>query len=132
MLTIDISGMGGSYEWGCQRMLQLGLEFLKENPTFDFSGYKNYKNITGIFSEEPPDGKRLDDAIMNDPTLKEYGVTGAMHQSVINHLSYIHKNGYDKWLHDASEDNPSRLYTFEERYPDQKCPTDMPGGELME
>jgi hypothetical protein len=130
MKTIDISGFGGSYEWGCQRMLQLGIQFLKENPDFDFSGYKNFKNIIGIFAKEPENGKRLDEAIMNDIELKKHGVTGAMHQAVIQHLAYIHKNGYEKWVN-AFMDMPDRIYEFEEKYP-YGCPTDKPGGELLE
>ena len=39
--TIDISGMSGSYEWGCQIMLQAGLAFLKAHPDFHFDYRQN-------------------------------------------------------------------------------------------
>ncbi len=45
METIDISGFGGSYEAGCQKMLLNGLKFLKDKPNFDWSGYQSYNNV---------------------------------------------------------------------------------------
>lgn len=99
MQTVSISGFGGSYEWGCQRMLQLGIEFLKTRPDFDFkNAYKQFQNVTGIAISETSDAEALDAAIMDDPVIKENGATGAMHQAVVNHLRFIHENGHDKWL----------------------------------
>lgn len=93
--TIDISGMSGSYEWGCQIMLREGIKFLKEHPDFHFD-YQQYRGIYGVATTNTPWGKMLDKAITD--VVKEYGSTGAMHQAVINHLMDIHKEGYEGWL----------------------------------
>jgi len=92
MKTLDISGFGGSYESGCQKMLTNGLVFVaKEGKTN--AEYTTYENIYGICSADNEDAKVLDAAI-----LKGVDATGAMHQAVVNHLLYILKNGYEKWL----------------------------------
>lgn len=93
MKTIDISGFGGSYEAGCQKMLLQGLKFLNDRPDFNWEGYKEYNNIYGVCTAETEEAKALDEAVCA-------GVepSGAMHQAVINHLAYIHKHGYDGWI----------------------------------
>lgn len=96
MKTVDISGFGGSYEAGCQKMLLAGLRYLKEHPNFDFSAYKKYKGIYGLCIGEGEEAEALDKAIEEG-----MGSTGAMHQAVISHLAYIHANGYDKWVSQA-------------------------------
>jgi len=103
--TVDISGFGSSYEAACQKMLLNGIRFLKDKPTFDWSGYKSYQNITGICIAENKDAKALDKAIYGE--LED--TTGAMHQAVVSHLAYIHKNGYDAWLKQA-EGHGMRIY----------------------
>lgn len=98
MITFSISGFGGSYEWGCQRMLWLGLEWLKQHPEFSFDkAYRQFENVGGLAIAENAQAKELDTAIVDDPRLKKFGVTGAMHQFVINHLAFIHHKGYEKW-----------------------------------
>jgi hypothetical protein len=98
MKTIDISGMGGSYEAGCQLMLLRGLKYLKEHPDFDFSVYKSFHNVYGICDGEGDKAKELDEVIC-----KGVEPSGAMHQAVISHLAYIHKYGYDAWIAEASK-----------------------------
>lgn len=92
--AVDISGMGGSYEWGCQAMLRAGRKFLKEHPDFHFD-YRQYKGVTGICLTDTPWGKDLD-KVLSESVNNES--TGAMHQYVVNHLALIHKHGYDWWL----------------------------------
>lgn len=115
MRTVSISGFGGSYEWGCQRMLQLGIAWLKEHPNFSFNhAYKQYKNITGVAIAVGDDAEALDKAIMDDPKLKEFGVTGAMHQFVVNHLAYIHRHSYEKWLAEmGTARKPEEFFEFD-------------------
>jgi len=98
MKTIDISGFGGGYEAACQLMLVRGMAWLKEHPDFDFRAYKTYKNVFGLCSSTTSQAEDLDKTICAglDPS-------GAMHQGVISHLAYIHKNGYDKWLAEAQK-----------------------------
>lgn len=96
MKTIDISGFGGSYEAGCQKMLMNGLKFLKEHPDFNWGGYKEFKNVFGLTMAESSEAEALDKAVCEgvDPS-------GAMHSGVVNHLAYIHKQGYDAWIAEA-------------------------------
>lgn len=105
MKTVDISGMGGSYEAGCQLMLLRGLKYLKEHPDFDFSAYRSYKNVYGICEGKGGKAKELDEVIM-----KGVEPSGAMHQAVISHLAYIHKHGHDVWIAKATKQDSSGVY----------------------
>lgn len=98
MKTIDISGFGGSYEAGCQRMLLNGLKFLNEHPNFDFRVYRSSPNVFGLCIGEGESAEALDKAVGE-------GVepSGAMHHAVISHLAYIHEHGYDGWLAQAEK-----------------------------
>ena len=92
--TMDISGMGGGYERTCQMMLLAGRKYLEDNPKFIWD-FKHYEHIYGVCWSDSEYGKALDKVLMgacnND-------CSGAMHQVVIGHLQYIHKNGYGEWL----------------------------------
>lgn len=115
--TIDISGMSASYEWGCQVMLRAGIKFLKDHPDFHFD-YKQYKDVTGIAWTDTPWGKELDKTILDAAnSCGTGGATGAMHQTVINHLMRIHKFGYEEWLKKAPKE---RRYTYPQGYPPPK------------
>ena len=89
-----ISGMGGGYEATCQKMVIAGVEWCDnnkdKNPTF-----KQYKNIYGITADENKDMEELQNVM-----LKASGndCTGAMMQATTNHVLYIKKNGWDKYL----------------------------------
>lgn len=96
--TMDISGFGGDYEACCQQMLTAGLKFLSDRGGFDWSGYKQFTNVTGICIAENTDAKALDDAILAAPMVKEFGATGAMHQAVVGHLHFIATHSYSAWL----------------------------------
>ncbi len=98
MKTIDISGFGGGYEAGCQKMLLNGLKFLNEHPNFDWSAYKEYRGVIGVTIAESCEAKKLDEAVCQ-------GVepSGAMHSAVISHLAYINKHGYDGWVAEAEK-----------------------------
>ena len=98
MKTIDISGFGGSYEAGCQKMLLNGIKFLNEHPSFDFQVYKSSPQVFGLCIGEGETAEALDKAVCE-------GVepSGAMHHAVIRHLAYIHTHGYDQWLADAEK-----------------------------
>lgn len=108
MKTVDISGFGGGYEAGCQKMLLNGLKYLKEHPIFDFEVYKTNPQVFGLCIGEGESSEALDKAI-ND------GVepSGAMHHAVISHLAYIHKHGYEGWLEKARK-NGRTLYEKED------------------
>ena len=95
MKTVDISGMGGSYEDCCQKMLLNGIRYLKEHPEFDFKVYHSYKGIYGVMEGEGQSAKDLDAALTVGVG---GGTTGAQHQAVISHLAHIHTHSYDQWL----------------------------------
>lgn len=107
MKTIDISGMGGGYENECQKMLQAGIEFLAKEP--GEIKFKQYKNVIGIIDTSEDDRTaRLEGYIA-----KASGdCTGAMVHAVIQHLWFISKNGYDKWLSEFS-DSPDRFFQWD-------------------
>jgi hypothetical protein len=98
METVDISGFGGSYEAGCQKMLIQGMKYLNEHPNFDFRVYASNPNVLGLCIGEGETAKALDAAICD-------GVepSGAMHHAVISHLAYIQKHGWEGWVSDAKK-----------------------------
>lgn len=102
MRSLDISGMGGSYEEGCQRILWLGLEWIKDKPLECWKGTFSYKNIAGIMVVG--DGiKELDEILKKDAMLDLGGMTGAMRQFSLRHLHKIHDAGYHWWLEEGRE-----------------------------
>jgi hypothetical protein len=115
MKTVSISGFGGSYEWGCQIMLELGIEWLKKNPDFDFSVYKSPRRVYGLVITEDQRAKELDKVLTSGhPKLKEFGVTGAMHQAVLGHLAYIHRHGRDAWIAELGKHRePQDFFEFD-------------------
>jgi hypothetical protein len=92
--TVDISGMGSSYERSCQLMLRAGIKFLQKHPEFHFD-YQVIKGVYGVCWTDTPWGKELDKTISD---VVNGDCSGAMHQAVISHLMYIHKHGYTSWL----------------------------------
>ena len=111
MKTLDISGMGDGYEEGCQRILWLGLEWIKDKPLDVWEKTYSYKNITGVLvTGEKMDG--LEKILSADEFLNQGGMTGAMHQFSLNHLYQIHKNGYLWWLGEGEK--MGRIITTEQ------------------
>ncbi len=96
METVSLSGMGGGYEEMCQRMLWRGVAHLAEvkPPVEMWAGASSLENVYGILVTEGDDLKGLEEAIIK----KDDDVTGAMHQCVMGHLNYIHKNGTEGWI----------------------------------
>jgi len=106
-ITANITGFGGAYERAAQMGLQAGIDWLKDHPGFKFS-YEQCPNIIGVCKTN--DMGDLEDVLlkaMNDD------MTGAQHQCLINHLHYIHENGYDKWLDEMGD----RKYEYPKELP---------------
>jgi len=101
---VDISGFGGAYENACQRMLTIGLEWIKDKPIDIWKEVWGYKNIFGMM-HTPEEFRDLE-----EKWIKEVAPSGAMHQAVLSHLYYIHKFGYDAWL----EKGKDRIIEYEE------------------
>ena|ERR1035437_10882903 len=89
----EISGFGGGYEKACRNMVVAGLEWLDEHPNADIS-YKEYKNIYGLTAEETDDCKEMEKAML---TVND-GCSGAQMQACKGHITYIKKNGWDKYI----------------------------------
>jgi hypothetical protein len=98
--TMEISGFGAdsSYELGCQRMLYLGIKWLKGKKLRVFDGMHGYPGIIGVESIEKSQLGELDEIWDKDPFLKEHGMTGAMVQFTLRHLKAIHEEGFDAWV----------------------------------
>ena len=101
MKTWDLSGMGGGYEEMCQRMLWRGVAYLAEvkPPVEMWQQVKGFKNAYGVILTDGADLKALERAIIQPGD----DVTGAMHQCVMGHLSFIHTHGIEKWREHLAE-----------------------------
>lgn len=126
--TGNISGMGGGYERCVQLALRAGVKWLREHPDFKFR-IKIYKDIYGIaridtmgVAEYEKLAKELDGVLLK---AADNDLTGAMHQAIITHLSFIHQHSEEKWLSKfKSEDR----YTYPQGLP----PTTLLGEEASE
>lgn len=100
--SVDISGFGGGYEKGCQQILWLGLEWIKDKPLEVWKGTYSFKDVTGLV--HTGEGlKEFDEMLYADPFLKAGGMTGAMHQCSLSFVHYIHVNGYAEFIKKVEE-----------------------------
>lgn len=107
MKSIEISGFGGTYEFGCQLMLKNGIEYLKDHPTLDLSeAFKTYKDVYGLVFTETKEGRDFEQYILKDTQ----DATGAMFHGVVKHLIYISKHGYEAWIANFPQD---RVFEFD-------------------
>jgi len=107
MKTVDVSGMGGSYENACQMMLWRGVEYL-ENQTPEWLSelkLKEYKDIHGIITAKTAQAKALIDHIV-----KDVNPSGAQVQCIIGHLCFIAGRGVAEWLGEFEE---ARCYNWD-------------------
>lgn len=103
----EISGFGGGYEKRCQDMLDAGVRWLEGRGNADLKGH-GYQNVFGIFEADSNDAKQLEEVIL---AAAGGDATGAMHQTVMQRLFFISKNGWDKYCaelreHEAKEQLP--------------------------
>lgn len=100
----EISGFGGSYEAACRAMLKSGLDWWDTFPEAD-PEYHGFKDIYGICINDNNDARDLDRAIQMgaDSIDKNGGMTGAMHQAVLNHIFWIHVHGWDAYVKEMSK-----------------------------
>jgi hypothetical protein len=122
-MVCDISGMGGrengGYEWGCQVVCARALRFLQQaKESGEFPEFHSYKNITGVLSADNDAAKKMDEFILRHEKLREYGVTGAMHQFGVMHAMKIFelgREGYFKALMEGDDGRKSEdFFEFEE------------------
>lgn len=116
----DISGMGGredhGYEWGCQVICARALAFMQQCKTEgQFPTYTEFQNITGIAMPNNAKAQEMDDYILAHPLLREFGMTGAMHQFGVGHARKIFELGRDEYLRQLAEhrQDPDCFFEFE-------------------
>jgi len=120
VLVCDISGMGGrengGYEWGCQVIALRTLRFCQQAKESDeFPRFHGYENIVGVLSADNEAAKKLDDFILQHEKLREFGMTGAMHQYGVLHGLKLFELGREKYLEELRKDRkPEDFYEFEE------------------
>ena len=93
----EISGFGGSYEEGCQKMLEAGVKWLAEHDA-DIQVLEN-PSIYGIIKEGTSDTEELSKAAVAATD----DCTGAMHHAVMSRLAYIDKNGWQKYCEELRQ-----------------------------
>ncbi len=102
-----ISGFGAKsdYELACQKMVIAGATYLDQTPDSKPS-FDQYKNIYGITTNENEDMKALQKVMLD--AVKD--CSGAMMQACTNHVLYIHKNGWNKYIKEITNVNPSHPF----------------------
>ena len=112
----EISGFGGTYEDGCQTMLDAGVKWLNDHPDAELKMSHN-PGIIGLLNEDSEDAKELGKVIVAaaDAQHPDGGVTGAMHQAVMSRLMFIERNGWDVYV--SNLEGPTVLV---------EAPTDVP------
>jgi hypothetical protein len=96
----EISGFGGGYEAQCRKMLLAGVAWLDENPD-KWPKFDEHPQIFGITTPEDEGAKALDKAVCD--AAGSSGFSGAMHHAVVQHLTFIAKNGWDKYVEEMSK-----------------------------
>jgi hypothetical protein len=79
-------------------MVIAGLEWCDEHPNADLN-YKQFKNVTGLTFDESDDMKLMQEAML---TVIGHDCTGAMMQAAMNHVMFIRKNGWAKYVEEMS------------------------------
>lgn len=94
----EISGMGGTYEKACRKMVKAGMEWFDKHPKANplFSGYEE---ICGIIYSDNEDAKKLSDVV---GTVVD-GCSGAQHQAAIGHIMHAHKVGWVKYVEEMKK-----------------------------
>lgn len=123
----DISGMGGrehgGYEWGCQVIAARTARFLKQaKESGEYPQFHSYKNVTGLLVGDNDAAKKLDEFILQHELLKEFGMTGAMHQFGIMHgmkLFELGRDGYLAELRKVREDESFFEFDEADAFPEE-------------
>lgn len=111
--TFELSGFGGGYEDMCQRMLWRGVGYLSEvrPPVEMWDSATEFRDIYGVMVTDGAALKAIEAAIIKPGE----DCTGAMHQCVMGHLRFIHKNGIERWREELAPVRlePGEAFTWE-------------------
>jgi len=107
----DISGMGGrefgGYEWGCQVICARALRFLTNMKTeSQFPKFAELQKVAGLCIADNERAREMDKYILQHAKLREFGMTGAMHQFALHHAMTIFTLGRDEYLREARAHRP--------------------------
>lgn len=97
--TVELSGRGGGYEEACQKLLWIGIDWIKDKPLEIWEksddGQRNEGISTvGVYSTEHDALKELDKKFW----ALDYGISGMQHWTAMGHLKMIHHYGYKWWI----------------------------------
>lgn len=125
----EISGMGGrkfgGYEWGCQVLCLRALRFLNQQKSEqELPKHTEYENIIGVAAPANAKARELDKFMLDHPALKQFGVTGAMHQFSLAHAKKLFEVGREKYLQELRDAGrtPDDFFEFDEAdaFPEDK------------
>lgn len=95
-------------------MLELGLQWLEENPNFDFDAVAIFAHTAEWPALHTVEAEELSMAMLDDLTIKIYGATGNMRKIVVFHLAFIHRNSRDEWLEELRNSrDPKDFFVFD-------------------
>jgi hypothetical protein len=94
----EISGFGGGYEEACRKMILAGVKWIEQHPDSN-PIFWGYDKTTGTRTEDNEDAKSLENAILK--LIPD--CTGAMYGACLNHVLYIKKNGWEKYVEEMTK-----------------------------
>jgi hypothetical protein len=97
---------GERYEQTCQDMLEVGCKWLEAHP----DAVLEVATTPGIYGylESGTDDARVLERVVIDAA-EPYGATGAMHETVMVRLVYIHKHGWEAYRTHLEEANAQKI-----------------------
>lgn len=102
MKTVDISGMGGEYEWACQMMIRAGLDCI------DLIGVPSADEFKE--GSESVRAGQIKTAMRS--ALGDEGPSGAMFGAALTHV-YKRASMGEKAYFDVFKDEQDRIYNFD-------------------
>lgn len=95
----EISGFGGSYEKGCQDMLEAGVKWVVAHDSAELRA-SEFKGVYGLLMTESDDAKELSELVV-EVTGGE--CSGAMHHAVMSRLMWIAEHGWSEYVEEVRE-----------------------------
>ena len=104
---VEISGFGGSYEAGCQDMLEAGVNWLEANKETIQKGSIKISGLKGVIGYVHPESDLAEE--MSKTIIEACpDCTGAMHHAVMVRLLDIAKIGWDAYCEKYSKKNAEK------------------------
>ena len=94
----EISGFGGGYETTCRKMVVAGMKWIDKNSEAK-PEFSEYKHIYGIIEANNKEAKELTNVMSK---ASDNNCSGAQMQACVNHVLYIVKSGWEKYVEKMS------------------------------